>query len=132
MSVYYPGDYVKAEVRDSATGEREWMWVLVDYPGDERRLLFGRLDNEPIIQTDMRLGMELAVSYDNFPRPPDCTLVQAVRRQTRCFSGGLDTKHHGVYDLSVNEKANAKPFDRGSVSEEISLISVNHKMDEDD
>jgi hypothetical protein len=32
----------------------------------------------------------------------------------------------------VDEKTSAKPFDRESVSEEVSLITVNHKMDEDD
>ena len=29
------------------------------------RVVFGRLDNEPAVNTDLRLGMELAVSYDN-------------------------------------------------------------------
>jgi uncharacterized protein YegJ (DUF2314 family) len=37
----------------------------VDDSDDERRLVFGKLDNEPIVHTNMRLGMELAVSYDN-------------------------------------------------------------------
>ncbi len=41
------------------------MWLLVDHSDDERRLVFGKLDNEPLVNTDMRLGMELAVSYDN-------------------------------------------------------------------
>jgi uncharacterized protein YegJ (DUF2314 family) len=62
---YKHGDFVKVEIRDEASGESEWLWVLVDDSDDERRLVFGKLDNEPIVLTDMRLGMELAVSYDN-------------------------------------------------------------------
>ena len=65
MGMYKSGDYVKIEVPNEATKESEWMWVLVDDSDDQRRLIFGRLDNEPIINTDMRIGMELAVSYDN-------------------------------------------------------------------
>jgi hypothetical protein len=65
MGRYKAGEYVKVEVRDEASGENEWLWVLVDDSDDEKRLVFGKLDNEPIVHTDMRLGMELAVSYDN-------------------------------------------------------------------
>jgi hypothetical protein len=65
MGRYKRGDFVKVEVRDEASGENEWLWVLVDNSDDERRLVFGKLDNEPIVHTKMRLGMELAVSYDN-------------------------------------------------------------------
>jgi hypothetical protein len=32
----------------------------------------------------------------------------------------------------VDEKTKAKPFDRPAVSEAISVISLNHKLDEDD
>lgn len=65
MGTYKRGDYVKIEVENEATKESEWMWFIVDDSDDERRLVFGKLDNEPLINTDMRLGMELAVSYDN-------------------------------------------------------------------
>lgn len=65
MGRYKAGEYVKVEVRDETSGENEWLWVLVDDSDDEKRLVFGKLDNEPIVHTDMRLGMELAVSYDN-------------------------------------------------------------------
>ena len=64
-SKYEPGDYVKVEFKDERTGESEWMWVRVDRADEAQRILFGRLDNEPIANTDLRLGMELAVSYDN-------------------------------------------------------------------
>lgn len=62
---YKKGDFVKVEIRDETTGENEWLWVLVDDSDDEKRLVFGKLDNEPIVHTNLRLGMELAVSYDN-------------------------------------------------------------------
>lgn len=60
-----PGDFIKAEFKDEATGESEWMWVKVDYTDETNRLVFGRLDNEPIASADLHLGMELAVSFDN-------------------------------------------------------------------
>ncbi len=65
MGVYRRGDFVKVEIRDERSGEIEWMWVLVDHSDDERRLVFGKLDNESVVHTDMVVGMELAVSYDN-------------------------------------------------------------------
>ena len=55
MGTYKRGDYVKIEVENEATKESEWMWFIVDDSDDERRLVFGKLDNEPIINTDMRL-----------------------------------------------------------------------------
>jgi len=64
MPKFPPGDYVKAEFRDEATGESEWMWVLVDSCDDEAGVVSGRLDNEPLLGTDLHLGDELAVSYE--------------------------------------------------------------------
>jgi uncharacterized protein YegJ (DUF2314 family) len=64
MAKYEPGDYVKAEFHDEHTGQSEWMWVKVDHADDLQQLVFGRLDNEPIVNTDLRLGTELAVSFD--------------------------------------------------------------------
>jgi uncharacterized protein YegJ (DUF2314 family) len=62
---YNKGDHVKFEVVNELSGEREWMWLLVERCDDQKRLVFGQLDSEPIAVTDMRLGQELAVSYDN-------------------------------------------------------------------
>jgi hypothetical protein len=62
---YKRGDHVKFEVMNERTGEKEWMWLLVERCDDHKRLVFGQLDSEPIVITDMRLGEELAVSYDN-------------------------------------------------------------------
>jgi len=62
--VYKPGDYVKVEFVRESTGESEWMWVEVASDDNERRIVFGRLDSEPIVNTNLRRGMELAVAYD--------------------------------------------------------------------
>jgi len=64
MGRFEAGDYVKVEFKDQTSGESEWMWVQVRDSNDEERILFGKLDNEPIVNTDLRLGMEIAVSYD--------------------------------------------------------------------
>lgn len=65
MGRYNKGEHVKIEVVNDQSGESEWMWLLVDHSDDDRRLVFGKLDSEPIVISDMRLGQELAVSYDN-------------------------------------------------------------------
>ena len=65
MNMYTAGDYIKAEFRDEQSGEAEWMWVRVESDDPVRRVVFGTLDSEPVVSTDLRLGMQLAVSYDN-------------------------------------------------------------------
>jgi len=65
MGPIQPGDYVKVVFKNEETGESEWMWVKVDYADDSNRVVFGRLDNEPLVTRGVRLGDELAVSYDN-------------------------------------------------------------------
>jgi uncharacterized protein YegJ (DUF2314 family) len=64
MSKYSSGDHVKVEFADERSGESEWMWVKVDHSDDERKIVFGRLDSQPIISTEPKVGQELAVSYD--------------------------------------------------------------------
>ncbi len=64
MGRYKQGDHVKIEVVNGQSGESEWMWLMVERSDDRDRLVFGRLDSEPIAISDMRLGQELAVSYD--------------------------------------------------------------------
>lgn len=65
MPSYQPGDYVKVEFPDETIGIGEWMWVRVSRCDDERQLVFGTLDNEPLgdYGQNLRLGSELAVSY---------------------------------------------------------------------
>jgi hypothetical protein len=66
MPAYAPGDYVKVEFTDEQSGESEWMWVQVKSCDDDRRLLFGRLGNVPLVHAEkLALGSEIAVSYDN-------------------------------------------------------------------
>ncbi len=65
MSTYNSGDHVKAEFADELSGESEWMWVEVDHSDDENRLGFCRLDSQPILNTNLKVGQELAISYDN-------------------------------------------------------------------
>jgi hypothetical protein len=65
MSTYQPGDHIKVEFKDERTGASEWMWVVVDRPDDEQRLVFGRLDSQPVVHTGLKIGQALAVSYDN-------------------------------------------------------------------
>jgi hypothetical protein len=65
MPSYAPGDYVKVEFPDEVTGIGEWMWVRVENCDDEKQLVFGRLDNEPLndYAGKLMLGSQLAVSY---------------------------------------------------------------------
>jgi hypothetical protein len=65
--VYEPGDHVKVEFPDETTGIGEWIWMIVDHCDDERRLVYGTLDNEPVNDYGgkVKLGSQLAVSYDN-------------------------------------------------------------------
>jgi len=39
------------------------LWLSVHRSDDESGIVFGRLDSQPIVMTDMKLGQELAVSY---------------------------------------------------------------------
>ena len=66
VPTYEPGDYVKVEFPDDATGVGEWMWVRVQRCDNDRRLVFGVLDNAPLNDygNKLRLGSELAISFD--------------------------------------------------------------------
>lgn len=64
MGKYKQGDHVKIEVKDEQFGIGEWMWLLVESSDDDKQLVFGTLDNEPIANPDISLGQQLAVSYD--------------------------------------------------------------------
>ena len=62
---YRPGDYVKVEFPDETTGIGEWMWVRVTHCDDEKQLVFGNLDNQPLNDYDdkIELGSDLAIRY---------------------------------------------------------------------
>lgn len=63
--MYEAGDYIKVEFADEATGVGEWMWIRVRHCDDQRQLVFGTLDNEPLndYEEKVALGSELAVGY---------------------------------------------------------------------
>ena len=75
MATYEAGDYVKAEFTDEATGGSEWLWLRVERCDDANRLVFGKLDSQPVVfPGELKLGQELAVSFDNIrdhKRPSD-------------------------------------------------------------
>jgi hypothetical protein len=56
MARYQKGDHVKIEVTNEQSGESEWMWLLVDDSNDERQLVFGQLDSEPVVATENKRG----------------------------------------------------------------------------
>jgi len=64
--IYERGDHVKVEFPDETTGVGEWMWMIVDHCDDQKRLVFGKLDNEPVNEYGgkVKLGSELAISYE--------------------------------------------------------------------
>lgn len=64
LGTYRKGEHVKIEIKDELSGESEWMWLLVESSDDRQQLVFGKLDSQPIVNMDMRLGQELAVAYD--------------------------------------------------------------------
>jgi len=65
VSTYKRGDYVKVEFPDEATGIAEWMWVRVEVCDDKKKVVIGRLDNEPLNDYDgkIEVGSQLVVSY---------------------------------------------------------------------
>lgn len=70
---YGVGDHIKFEVKDAKTGASEWMWLKVDRVDDTTRVVFGRLDSQPVVfDKTMRLGQELAVSFDNIRERISC------------------------------------------------------------
>lgn len=65
MPAYEWGDFVKVEFRDESTWESEWMRVRVECADDTKQIVFGQLDNEPLVHKGLHRGMDLAVSYQN-------------------------------------------------------------------
>jgi len=65
MPRYESGDYVKVEFEGDSGLPGEWMWVRVHHCDDEKQLVFGTLDNEPVndYRSNVKLGSELAIAY---------------------------------------------------------------------
>jgi hypothetical protein len=78
---YERGDYVKVEFEGEAGMPGEWMWVRVHHSDDEKKLVFGTLDNAPVndYHGKVELGSQLAVSYSKIrehKKPIDFTKTQ--------------------------------------------------------
>lgn len=65
MATYERGDYVRVDFPGEAGMPSEWMWVRVHHRDDDKQLVFGTLDNEPVNDYDGKLnvGSEVAVAY---------------------------------------------------------------------
>ena len=76
---YATGDYIKVEFPDEVTGIGEWMWVRVESCDDERQIVFGNLDNEPVndYEGKLKLGSRLAIQFSQIRehrRPTEFTV----------------------------------------------------------
>jgi uncharacterized protein YegJ (DUF2314 family) len=65
MGFYKRGDNVKVKFHFKQSGESEWLWLIVTYSDDKQQFVFGYLDSEPRVNTNMRFGMEMIINYDN-------------------------------------------------------------------
>ena len=65
MAKYSRGEYVKFELGETGSGQSEWLWMTVEFCDDEAGVIFGRLDSVPVVSTQLRVGQEIAVSFDN-------------------------------------------------------------------
>lgn len=65
MPRYEHSGHIKMEFPDEGTGIAEWMWVRVERCDDEKQIVFGRLDNEPVgdYGPNVGLGSELAIRF---------------------------------------------------------------------
>ena len=66
MGKYQKGDHVVFEIsNDEGTSESELRRAACSSTSDdEEEIVFGTLDSEPIVATDMGVGQKLAVSYE--------------------------------------------------------------------
>ena len=76
---------MKIEVRNEETSDVELMRLLVEASDGDCRAVSGNFDSEPISNTDMRLGMTLAVSYNRIRDLRTSALFDVqCQRQTAC------------------------------------------------
>ena len=118
MPKYNPGDHVKIEVTDQQSGETEWMWLLVDTCNEDTRMIFGKLDNIPVVNTDMSLGQDLAVSFDKVRdhRPTqqavldfDAWLLQVKKALASINMGFDDWQGIWPYDFEKDHRSGVAP-----------------------
>jgi hypothetical protein len=65
MARFDQGDYIKMEFEGCDVDlPPEWMWIRVHHCDDEHQLVFGSLDNEPVVNSEeLQLGQEIAINY---------------------------------------------------------------------
>lgn len=65
MATYKAGDMVKAESPTTGLATASGCGVKVDHCDEEKQVLFGRLDNQPIsaFRDKLQLGQEVAVAF---------------------------------------------------------------------
>ena len=73
MARYDKGDYIKVEFDSRDAGlPSEWMWVRVHHCDEEHQVVFGRLDNEPVVNSEeLQLDQEIAST----PEVMECYLM---------------------------------------------------------
>jgi hypothetical protein len=76
--IYEASDHIKVEFEGENGMPGEWMWVIVQKRDDKKRIVYGKLDNEPVNDYGgkVRLGSELAISYDkvrDYKKPSEFT-----------------------------------------------------------
>ena len=64
MAAYSFGDLIKVKVCYGSTGEVEWMWMRVNSCDNVNRVVLCQPDNIPLLNTELRVGQQLAVSFD--------------------------------------------------------------------
>jgi hypothetical protein len=97
---------MKVEFSDEATGIGESVWLRVDRCDDEKQLVYGSLDSEPLHDYggQIGLGSELAVSFSQIRKhrkPPSHVIIARIdqigcrtrhvfpeRSPTRLFEAG--------------------------------------------
>jgi hypothetical protein len=78
---YEPGDHIKVEFEGENGMPGEWMWVIVQSRNDEKRLVYGTLDNKPVNDYGgkVRVGSEVVVSFDKIREHLKATDFKSVQ-----------------------------------------------------
>jgi hypothetical protein len=60
----------KVEFRDDSSGQSEWMWVRIERSDEAERIVFGRLDNEPVVNNNLRRKLLRSLRHLRFTSRP--------------------------------------------------------------
>jgi hypothetical protein len=107
VATYDRGDLAKVEFESEGSLPSEWMWVRVDHCDEQQRLVFGTLDNHPLVNAEiLELGASLVLSFDkvrehrnpgNFDRSdrPSVSSLFFPRRDRQIAPEGLRVQRTG-------------------------------------